>query len=99
MLGFINHSKVPIRLATLCGSFLAILSLMGAVVVFVLKIIFWNNFSMGIAPIMITLFFFFSVLLFFMGIIGEYIAGIHTQILKRPLVYVAEKVNFDDHHS
>ena len=95
MLGLTNHSKVPIRLATLFGSFLGALSLISAFIVFILKLIFWNHFSIGIAPIMITLFFFFSAQLFFLGIIGEYVASIHTQVMRRPLVYVAEKVNFD----
>lgn len=95
MLGLTNHSKVPIRLATIFGSFLGVLSLICAAVIFVLKLLFWNHFSVGIAPIMIALFFFFSVLLFFLGMIGEYVASIHTQVIKRPLVYVAEKINFD----
>ena len=94
MLGLTNHSKVPIRLATIFGSFLGVLSLFGAFVIFILKLLFWDHFSMGYAPIMISLLFFFSVLLFFLGVIGEYVASIHTQIIRRPLVYVKEKINF-----
>jgi len=95
ILGFTSHSKVPIRLATMLGLFLSVFSLFCAAALFILKLIFWNHFYAGIAPIMIALFFFFSILLFFLGIIGEYVASIHTQILKRPLVYVAERINFD----
>lgn len=96
MVGLTNHSKVPIRLATIFGFFLGALSLLGAVATFILKLFFWQHFSVGIAPIMISLLFFFSVLLFFLGIIGEYVASIHTQIIKRPLVYVAERINFSN---
>jgi glycosyltransferase involved in cell wall biosynthesis len=94
MLGITNHSKVPLRLATMAGFFLAFLSLLVAVGYLVAKLIFWDTFSMGMAPIIIGIFFFSSVQLFFTGIIGEYIGAIHTQVHKRPLVIEKERVNF-----
>ncbi len=94
MLGIINHSKLPLRLATMLGFIAAFLSLLVATVYFVYKLIFWYNFSVGTAPIIIGLFFFSSVQLFFIGIIGEYIGSIHTQVLKRPLVIEKERINF-----
>jgi glycosyltransferase involved in cell wall biosynthesis len=95
MLGITNHSKVPLRLATMTGFILAILSLIVALGYFVYKLIFWNSFNMGVAPLVIGLFFFSSVQLFFIGIIGEYIGSIHTQVLKRPRVVEKERINFD----
>lgn len=95
MLGITNHSKVPLRLATMVGFGMAILSLFVALVYFIYKIIFWNKFNLGTAPIVIGLFFFSSVQLFFSGILGEYIGSIHTQVLKRPLVIEKERINFD----
>jgi len=95
MLGITNHSKVPLRLATMTGFAVALLSLLVALGYFVYKLIFWDNFSVGIAPLVIGLFFFSSVQLFFIGIIGEYIGAIHTQVLKRPLVIEKERINFD----
>lgn len=95
MLGITNHSKVPLRRATMLGFALSLLSLMAAFIFFVAKLLFWNKFSLGIAPIVIGLFFFSSVQLFFLGIIGEYIGSIHTQVLKRPLVIEKERVNFE----
>lgn len=95
MLGITNHSKVPLRLATMTGFAVAILSLFIALGYFVYKLIFWDSFSVGIAPLVIGLFFFSSVQLFFIGIIGEYIGAIHTQVLKRPLVIEKERINFD----
>jgi hypothetical protein len=95
MLGITNHSKIPLRLATMLGFLLSILSLATAFLFFVAKLVFWSKFTLGIAPLVIGLFFFSSVQLFFLGIIGEYIGSIHTQVLKRPLVIEKERVNFE----
>jgi len=95
MLGITNHSKVPLRLATMLGFPMSAVSLLIASGYFVAKLVFWNEFSIGIAPLVIGLFFFSSVQLFFIGIIGEYVGSIQTQVLKRPLVIEKERVNFD----
>lgn len=94
MLGITNHSKVPLRLATMLGFLMSAVSLVIAFIYLVVKLLLWNWFSAGIAPIVIGLFFFSSVQLFFIGIIGEYLASIHTQVLKRPLVIEQERINF-----
>jgi cell shape-determining protein MreD len=95
MLGFVNHSKLPLRLASFIGFGAAIISLIVAIVYLVYKLIYWDKFSTGSAPMVIGLFFFSAVQLFFIGIIGEYIGAIHTQVRKRPLVIEKERVNFD----
>jgi hypothetical protein len=95
MLGITTHSRVPIRLATMLGFLLAAISLAISLTYLILKILFWNYFVLGAAPILIGLFFFSSVQLFFIGLIGEYVGAIHTQILRRPLVVEAERFNFD----
>jgi glycosyltransferase involved in cell wall biosynthesis len=95
MLGITNHSKVPLRLAAMTGFVVAFLSLTVAFGYFLYKLIFWDSFSLGIAPLVIGMFFFGSVQLFFIGIIGEYIGSIHTQVLKRPLVIEKTRINFD----
>ena len=94
MLGITNHSKVPLRVATFAGFLMSAVSLVVAVGYLVAKLVFWNQFSLGTAPILIGLFFFSSVQLFFIGIIGEYIGAIHTQVLKRPLVIEKERMGF-----
>jgi len=94
MLGFTNHSKLPLRLSAFIGFFSAMLSFLVALGYFVYKLIFWDNFQVGMAPLVIGVFFFSSVQLFFIGIIGEYIGAIHTQIRKRPLVIEKERINF-----
>ena len=95
MLGITNHSKVPLRLATMLGFAMAIASFLIAMGYLVAKLIFWDQFSLGTAPLIIGLFFLGSVQLFFIGIIGEYIGAIYTQVQKRPLVVEKERVNFD----
>jgi glycosyltransferase involved in cell wall biosynthesis len=94
MLGFVNHSKLPLRLASFIGFGVALLSLAVALIYLIYKLVYWNSFSLGTAPLVIGLFFFSSVQLFFIGIIGEYIGAIHTQVRKRPLVIEKERINF-----
>jgi glycosyltransferase involved in cell wall biosynthesis len=95
MLGITNHSKVPLRLATMVGFLVSIISFMIAVGYLIFKLLYWNQFSLGLAPLEIGLFFFGSVQLFFIGILGEYIGAIHTQVLKRPHVVELERINFE----
>ncbi len=95
MLGITGHSKVPIRLATMSGFALSALSLLVAIGYLIYKLMFWDSLSFGMAPILIGFFFFASVQLFFIGILGEYIANIHTQVQKRPMVVERERINFD----
>lgn len=95
MLGVTNVSKVPLRLFTFFGFGCSALSVVFAAGYFVYKLLFWNRFSVGIAPVVIGLFFFASVQLAFIGVLSEYIAAIHTQVMKRPLVVERERVNFE----
>ncbi|PYC22950.1 glycosyltransferase family 2 protein [Pseudomonas mosselii] len=95
MLGITNHSKVPLRLMVMGGGLLAGLSLLAAFAFLIAKLIFWNSFQMGIAPLLISLFFFSSVQILFLGMLGEYLGSVHTQMRNMPLVVEAERVNFD----
>lgn len=95
MLGITSYSKIPMRLAAMGGFFLSAVSLFISLVFFILKLLFWNTFNAGMAPVMIGLFFFSSVQLFFIGLLGEYIASINTRVMKRPLVVEKERINFE----
>lgn len=95
MLGITNHSKIPLRLMTMSGFMLSILSLFVAMSFLVAKLFYWNSFQLGIAPILIGIFFFGAVQTFFIGLLGEYIGSIHTQVRNMPLVVEMERVNFD----
>ena len=94
MLGITNHSKIPLRLATMSGFLMSVLSLFVGITYLIYKLLFWQQFPAGTAPLVIGLFFFASVQLFFIGILGEYIGSIHTQVHKRPLVVEKERLNF-----
>lgn len=94
MLGVISHSMVPIRLASFMGFILGVFSLLLAVIVFVLKLLYWDKFPLGVAPLAIMGSLMFGVLLIFVGILGEYIGSIHTYVQKRPIVVEKERINF-----
>jgi len=94
MLGITNHSKVPLRLATMAGFTLSITALLVALGYLVAKLLFWDNLQLGLAPLLIGIYFFGAVQLFFVGILGEYIGSIHTQVHKRPLVVERERIGF-----
>jgi len=94
MLGIVNYSISPLRVATFIGLITAVASFLIALFYLFYKIIFWNSFHVGIAPLVIGIFFFSAVQLLFIGIIGEYIGAIYTQVKKRPLVIEKERVNF-----
>lgn len=96
MLGITSHTKVPLRLATIGGFVLSIFSFVVALVYLIYKLLFWDRFEAGSAPIVIGIFFLFSVQLFFMGLLGEYILAIHTRVMNRPTVIEKERINFDD---
>jgi polyisoprenyl-phosphate glycosyltransferase len=95
MLGITNHSKIPLRIMTISGFVLAFMSFILAICFLVAKLIYWNEFSLGTAPILIGMFFFGAVQAFFIGVLGEYIGSIHTQARNMPLVIESERVNFD----
>jgi glycosyltransferase involved in cell wall biosynthesis len=95
MLGVTNHSKVPLRLAAMAGFALSLLALIVAFVYLVMKLTMWQTFDLGLAPLVIGVYFLGSVQLFFIGILGEYIGSINTQVHKRPLVVEKERINFD----
>ena len=91
--GVINHSKLPLRLATFTGFFLAGISLLIAIAYLAYKLLYWDTFTLGLAPLIIGVFFFSAVQLIFIGIIGEYIGAILTQVKNRPLAIIEETIN------
>ena len=95
MLGLTNYSKAPLRLATMLGFFMSLTCFIVAFGYLVMKLLFWYRFTAGQAPLLIGIFFLRSVQLLFIGLIGEYIGAIHTQVQHRPLVIEKERINFD----
>lgn len=95
MLGITNLSKVPLRISTFLGFFAALVSLITGFGYLFYKLLFWTRFDVGVAPLVIGLFFLGSVQLVSIGMLGEYIGAIHTQVLSRPHVIEQERVNFE----
>ena len=95
MLGFTNNTKVPLRVATILGFITAAVSFAMGLFYLIYKLIDWQNFQLGLAPLVVGLFFFGGVQLLFLGIVGEYVGAIYTQVLHRPLVIEKERINFD----
>ncbi|MDC7278828.1 glycosyltransferase family 2 protein [Butyrivibrio fibrisolvens] len=94
MLGFTSYTKVGLRLATFVGAGVAGISFIIAIIYLVLKLLYWDRFVAGTAPILIGMFFLGSIQLIFLGFMGEYILSMNQRIMNRPLVIEEERINF-----
>ena len=94
MLSVTSYTKAGLRLATIFGSICAVISMIVALVYLVMKLIWWDRFPAGMAPMLIGMLFLGSVQLFFIGFLGEYIMSINQRVMKRPLVIEEERINF-----
>ena len=95
MIGITSYSKVVLRLAAFLGFIIGGLSFVVAIVYLILKLVHWDWFRSGIAPLVIGVFFLGGVNLFFTGLLGEYVLAINSRVLDRPLVVEEERINFD----
>ena len=96
MLSVTSYTKAGLRLATIFGSICAVVSMLIAMVYLVMKLIWWDRFPAGMAPMLIGMLFLGSVQLFFIGFLGEYIMSINQRVMKRPLVIEEERINFNE---
>ena len=96
MLSVTSYTKAGLRLATIFGSICAVVSMLIAMVYLVMKLIWWDGFPAGMAPMLIGMLFLGSVQLFFIGFLGEYIMSINQRVMKRPLVIEEERINFNE---
>lgn len=94
MLGIVSHSMLPLRLAGMTGFLMSVLSFIAGLVYLFLKLLNWHSFPIGMAPLVIGVFFLFGMLFAFIGLLGEYIGAIHNYLKKRPVVVEKERVNF-----
>jgi len=95
MLSFTSYTKIGLRLATFAGFILSGVSIIVAIAYLILKLVYWNQFPMGTAPILIGVFFFGSIQLLVIGLLGEYIMNINTRVMNRPLVIEERRINFE----
>ncbi len=96
MVGITSYSKVVMRMATFLGFAVAGLSFIAGIYYLIMKLLYWDRFSAGMAPMLIGIFFLGALQLFFIGFLGEYVLSINTRVLDRPLVVEEERLNFDD---
>lgn len=96
MIGITSYSKVVLRLATFVGFIVGGISFVAGIVYFILKLLYWDRFSAGVAPLLIGVFFLGSMQLFFIGFLGEYVLSINTRVLDRPLVVEELRLNFEE---
>ena len=94
--GITSYTKVGLRLATIFGSVCCLISMIVAVVYLVMKLMYWDRFAAGMAPLLIGMCFLGSVQIFFIGLVGEYILAINSRVMRRPLVVEEERINFDE---
>ena len=95
MLSFTSYTKAGLRLATFFGAFCGGMSFIVAVIYLIMKLLYWDRFMAGMAPLLIGMCFLGSVQIFFIGLLGEYIMSINTRVMHRPLVIEEERINFD----
>ena len=96
MLSFTSYTKIGLRLATFAGFFVGIASFVIGIVYLILKLMYWNLFAAGQAPILLGMLFLGAIQLIFIGFLGEYIISINSRVMKRPLVVEERRLNFDD---
>jgi len=96
MLSFTSYTKIGMRVATIIGFITSFLSILIALIYFVLKLIYWDSFPMGNAPVLIGVFLLGGIQLFFIGLLGEYIMAINSRVMNRPLVIEETRLNFDE---
>ena len=96
LLGAVSHSKAPLRLATILGVIVGGMSIMVGFYYLIRKLLFWDEFSVGVAPIMVGVFFLFGLMFFLIGLIGEYIGLLVTHTVKRPMVVEKERINWTE---
>lgn len=94
-LGITSHSKVPLRAATMLGFVMGVISVLVGLGYLVAKLMLWDSFSLGVAPILVGFFFLTSVQLFFIGILGEYVGVIWTHVRDVPHIFELERINFE----
>ena len=96
MLSFTSYTKVGLRLATIFGSICSAISMVVALIYLVLKLLYWDRFAAGMAPLLIGMCFLGSVQIFFIGLVGEYVLTINSRVMHRPLVVEEERINFQN---
>lgn len=94
--GIISGSIIPVRLCTVMGIGLSVLSFITGIFYLILKLTIWKTIMSVVAGFVILMTLFLGIQLFFLGIVGEYVAAIHSQVRKKPYIIIKEKINFNE---
>jgi glycosyltransferase involved in cell wall biosynthesis len=95
MLGIVKHSKLPLRIMTISGFIIGVATFFIGIFFVIKKLLFWNEFQLGLAPLIAGVFFGISIIIIMLGLIGEYIGFVLTQTRNLPLVVEKERINFN----
>lgn len=96
LLGLVKHSKIPLRLMVIFGMLASIVSILVSIVFLFYKLFYWDSFDLGVAPIIVGLFFISAIQIFLLGLLGEYVSVLLSHTRKLPLVIEKERINFED---
>ena len=96
LLGLVKHSKIPLRLMVIFGMLASIVSIFVSIIFLFYKLFYWDSFELGVAPIIVGLFFISAIQIFLLGLLGEYISVLLSHTRKLPLVIEKERFNFED---
>lgn len=96
MLGITSYTKIGLRSCTIFGFVIGMVSALFGVIYLIYKLVRWNSFIAGMAPVTIGMFFLGGIQLIFIGMMGEYILTMNQRLMKRPLVVVEERLNFEE---
>lgn len=96
MLSFTSYTKSGLRMMTFLGFGIGFIDIIVAIVYLVFKLLNWNEFAVGMAPMVIGMFGLGAIQLIFMGFMGEYLLNINTRTINRPIVVEEKRINFDE---
>ena len=96
LLGLVKHSKLPLRMMVVFGMLASIISILVSIIFLFYKLFYWDSFELGVAPIIVGLFFISAIQIFLLGLLGEYISVLLSHTRKLPLVIEKERINFED---
>ena len=94
MIGITAYSKWPLRIIIFLSFFTGLISFVVGIGYAIAKLLYWETFQAGISPLLILVTLMFSIIMFFLGFVAEYILAIHIRLKNRPLVKEKERINF-----
>ena len=94
LLGIMTSSQIPLKFAVSFGFVIGLLSMLGSIIYLILKLIYWETFQLGLAPLVIGLFFLSSIQLISIGFISQYLNNKIEKDSNTPLVVEKDRTNF-----